>query len=375
MPHLLVANPSADVYGSDLQMVHSVAALAERTWTVSVVTPGDGPLVPLLERAGANVLHAPYPVLRRAYASPAGLLRLAGAASVATLRLARLIRTVGADVVYVNTVTLPWWLAAARLARVPVLCHVHEAESADSTRILKLLTNPLRIASLVVTNGQPAADLALRVVPSLSEKIRVVVNGIAEPPAPLAEAPNAPPTRLVCIGRLSPRKSTATAIAALAELVRRGRDVRLEICGTNFAGYEWYTEDLHAAVRANHLDGKVTFSGYVPRVWDALERNHIALAPSLGESLGNAVIEAQLARRAVVATDVQGHRETVVDGRTGLLVAPEQPAAMADAVARLIDDPALAASLATTGQAEARRRFGLSRYGDEISAVIESLRQ
>jgi len=77
---VLIANPTADVYGSDLQMKESVAGLRERGWRVVVAVPGRGPLVRELLDLGAEVQLLPYPVLRRASASPAGLARLAVAA-------------------------------------------------------------------------------------------------------------------------------------------------------------------------------------------------------------------------------------------------------------------------------------------------------
>ena len=62
----------------------------------------------------------------------------------------------------------------------------------------------------------------------------------------------------------------------------------------------------------------VEFAGYVSPVTPVLERAQIVLAPSQRESLGNVVIEAQLAGRPVIATATTGHLETVQDGRTGV---------------------------------------------------------
>ena len=152
----------------------------------------------------------------------------------------------------------------------------------------------------------------------------------------------------------------------MARLRAGGRDVVLEVCGTAFEGYEWYVAELEERASQPDLAGAVTFSGYVVDLWSALERSHIAVAPSLGESLGNAVIQAQLAGRPVVASDVQGHTESVVDGETGLLVPAGDPDALAAAVAGLIDDPGRAAQLAETGPRSRARavRAGALRRGD-----------
>src|SRR4051812_15798214 len=81
-PTIMVAHPAADVYGSDLQLLETVTGLIELGWRVIVVIPELGPLISLLQQRGAEVLLAPFPVLRRASASLLGVLRLAGSAAV-----------------------------------------------------------------------------------------------------------------------------------------------------------------------------------------------------------------------------------------------------------------------------------------------------
>src|SRR4051794_27243419 len=107
---VLVANPSPDVYGADLQLLESVSALVDAGWRVVVAMPSNGPLVELLVERGAECLHFSFPVLRRRLASVAGVLGL----SVCIIRslpgMLRLIKRLRPSVIYVNTVTLPWWL-------------------------------------------------------------------------------------------------------------------------------------------------------------------------------------------------------------------------------------------------------------------------
>jgi hypothetical protein len=68
-----------------------------------------------------------------------------------------------------------------------------------------------------------------------------------------------------------------------------------------------------------------------------------------------------------VASDVQGLAEIVDDGRTGLLVPPGDPAALAAAIARVLDDPELAGRLAAAGRADAVERFTAGRYRRELA--------
>ena len=145
---VLVVTPSLEAYGSDLQMLQSVAGLLDAGWRVVVAASAPGRLSDRLIQLGATIEEIDFPVLRRASASGAGIAALAITALRSMPRLVRLIRRIRPDVLYVNTVTLPWWLAAGRLARVPTVCHVHEAEARDSRAVRRALTMPLLLATV-----------------------------------------------------------------------------------------------------------------------------------------------------------------------------------------------------------------------------------
>ncbi|NYJ75535.1 glycosyltransferase family 4 protein [Allobranchiibius huperziae] len=372
-PTLLIANPSADVYGSDLQMLQTVSAMRGRGWRVVVAIPGNGPLVPLLTARGAEVEFLSFPVVRRSNMSAAGILALGVDAARSLPGMRRLLKSVAPDAVYVNTVTIPWWITAARSGRIGVVCHVHEAEAEDRRAIRVALNTPLLAANSLIAISPSVVDATVRDVPALKRRTHLIYNGVPQPSAEPTAAPEPRPFRLVVIGRLSPRKAPHIALEAVAQLRRAGRDVRLEVCGTPFAGYEWYEEELRARAEDDDLAGSVTFSGYVSPVWPALARSHAVLAPSLREPFGNAVVEAQFACRPVIAAAAMGHLETVQHEATGLLVPPGQADAMAASAARLMDDPGLATSLAQRARVRALDRFTVDRYGTEVADLIGGL--
>lgn len=373
---VLIANPSGDVYGSDLQMLESITAFVERGYRVIVALPMDGKLVPRMRARGAEVRFIPFPVLRRANASLGGVASLAmdGMRSVGFLR--KVIEDIAPIAVYVNTVTLPWWILAARLTRTPVVCHVHEAETADSRLVRFALNSPLILSNALILISRAAIEATTSAFPGLTRKVRLVFNGVPGPEAsPTAAHIGDEPHRLAIVARLSPRKGPDIALEAVAILRRAGRDVRLEIAGTPFEGYEWFEQQLRDRAEQPDLRGAVTFAGYVSPIWSALERAHIVVAPSLREPFGNAVVEAQLALRPVVASAALGHLESIENDRTGLLVPAGDPEALAAAVAGLLDDPARSERIAEDARESAQLRFSPERYRGEIVSVIESVRR
>ncbi|MCU1658103.1 MAG: glycosyl transferase family protein [Pseudonocardiales bacterium] len=366
MSTILVAHPSPDVYGSDRQLLESIDALRSAGKDVIVCLPRDGPLVELLD--GVDVRMRRFPVLRKALLRPRALLELIGSAPLDLVRLVRLIRAVRPDVVYVNTVTIPLWVLAARLARRPVLVHVHEAEEGAGRAIRMAMTAPLLLAAVVVANSNASRRALVDVIALLRRRIMVVPNGIKDAgPSPLEAARS---ERVALVARLSPRKGIDVALEAVARLRRQGRGVELEICGTVFPGYEWYEAELRSRADQADLAGAVRFSGYVNPTAPVLAAARVVVVPSRVEPFGNTAVEGLLAGRPVVASNVQGLAEIVEDGRTGLLVAPDDPDALADAIGRLLDDPALAGQLAAAGRADALERFSIDRYRSEIVRAV-----
>lgn len=151
------------------------------------------------------------------------------------------------------------------------------------------------------------------------------------------------------VGRVEPRKGAMYLLRAYAKVKERHPDIRLIIAGR---GPE--IGDLRRFVHQRRL-ADVFFAG---RISDADKASFyktadIFVAPSTGqESFGIVLLEAMAAGCAVIASDIHGYKRVIQRNGTGLLVEPKDPDALAEALERLIVDPAQRASL---GQAGAQR--------------------
>ncbi|MCE5289172.1 MAG: glycosyltransferase family 4 protein [Nocardiaceae bacterium] len=359
---VLIAHPSADVYGADLQLLESVSSFVDVGVRVSVVVPAGGPLVAQLVERGAAVSELPFPVVRRSNKSLAGLVKMLVGALYRLPCLIAIIRRERPTAVYVNTVTIPWWLVAARIARVRVVCHVHEAVPNEGLAGRLALYGPLVLASHVIVNSEATARAARATVARLHSKTTVVPNGVPYRPSEPTAPPARQQTQLGVIGRLSPNKGTIDAIEATALLRKWGYDVRLHIFGSVFEGYEWYERKLRNRASHGDLREAVVFHGYMRPVWPALDGLDIVVAPSHLEASGNTVVEAQYSRRPVVASLAEGHQESIVSGESGMLVPIGEPAGLASAIKKLIEETGLAAELAQGGWERATARNSVDAY-------------
>jgi glycosyltransferase involved in cell wall biosynthesis len=187
----------------------------------------------------------------------------------------------------------------------------------------------------------------------LALPVTVVPNAIAmDQLAALADlgAPPGPgPPQVIVPGRLVPEKGHRTLVAALIELRALGHRPEVLIVGDGPLQAE-----IAVAVRGAGLTGQVTLRPAVP--WHELvllvRAATLLVLPSVREGFPLAPAEAMALGTPVVATAVGGLPELIDDGVSGLLVPPEDPVALARAVARLLNDASLRAGLASA----ARRR-------------------
>ena len=126
-------------------------------------------------------------------------------------------------------------------------------------------------------------------------------------------------------------------------------------------------------VRSLGLDEHFRFLGFRPDAPALIPLFDVVAVPSHVEPLGNATLEAMAAGRPVVGARVGGIPEMVVDGETGLLVAPRAPADLAEALRRLISDPALRARLGAAGAHRARSAFSLEAHVTRLEEVYSTL--
>lgn len=162
---------------------------------------------------------------------------------------------------------------------------------------------------------------------------------------------------LVCVGMLRPDKGQDHLLVALRRLAGRGVSPHCLMVGSatgECAGYE-------ASLRRTAADAglPVVFTGYREDVSELMQAGDAVVIPSLTEAQPRVAVQAFAVGRPVVASRVGGVPEIVRDGETGRLVPPADPAALADALERVIADPASAAAMARAARtlAETAMRF------------------
>jgi glycosyltransferase involved in cell wall biosynthesis len=273
-------------------------------------------------------------------------------------RLVRTLREERPDIVY----GFLFWgygisLPIAALA-VPRACRIQARRSTPDVDVPKktifrgLRWIADRCAHGVIVNSLAVGSAVARNEPVLSGRLWVVPNGVRST-AEGAHQPSRAGVRvtIVCVANLIAYKGHATLLGAMR---------RLRPCGWSLllVGEGPERERIERGIASASLQERVFMLGRRSDVQDILEAADVAVLPSYSEGMPNAVLEAMAYGIPVVASDVGGVRSLLGSG-AGIMVAPGDDEALADALQRLIDDPSLRRALGEKGRELARGALGV----------------
>jgi glycosyltransferase involved in cell wall biosynthesis len=235
------------------------------------------------------------------------------------------------------------------------------------------------MADHVIANAEAIRQQLMARDGIASDRITVIRNGIdlsrfdqrlKEPPAsPIPETGDAPIALLVA-NMNHPVKRQEDFLVALAHARAQGSSIQgfLVGDGPRRPGLETLAAKLRLGTAAHFLGHRTD----VPAI---AARCTVGVLCSTAEGLSNAIIEGMAARLPMVVTDAGGNPELVADGERGLVVAPESPYALSDALTRIVDQPAVARRMGKAGRAFVEKELSLMRLAQAHEQLYQRLTQ
>jgi len=319
--------------------------------------------VPILD---AEVRNAPHSLIR-----PHTFLQMA--------RMARILRHREVQVVHSYLFHANWFgTLTARLARVPVVIasrrNVDVYTRAEDRWACRAVN---RLAHRVTAVAWAVRDHVHQNEGCPLEKIIVIPNGVE---VNRFEWVASDQTKKEALGSVNGE----VAIGTIARLVwYKGLEDLLQAATVIIGRYPLarffvvgdgpLRQPLEEKTKALGLNGTVRFLGAVPNASSLLPHFDIVVLPSLWEGMSNSLLEAMAAGKPVVATDVGGSSEVVIDGKPGFLVPPKAPEALAGAVLHLLTDPELARDLGKAGRIRVEAEFTPEIMVARLEELYDSL--
>ncbi len=351
--------------GSHISAALLMAELPRFGFSPVAIVHQDGPLMAWLEARKLTWLRADMPFLPAGASGAAAVLKVAFMAP----KLALFLRINRFDLVHANDGRMiVTWMAAARLAGCKAVAHRRTRWSAS------------RVAGIGFSFAQAVIAISQYVESTLPKwlhgRTSVIANPFMRSPLSRTEA-----SRRVAglvggggpvvafIGTLQAQKRPNVFLRAAALMHTLRPELRFLLIGRD--GDQG--DAAHSLCRQLELDAVVTFAGFRDDAAECLAGCDLLLAPAVEEGHGRVLVEAMSAGVPVIASSSGGHLDIVAPGRTGVLVPPDDPQALAEAGLALLADPDGARDISGAAGAWVAAKFSETAHAEAVAAVYRRL--
>ena len=291
------------------------------------------------------------------------------------------IRETRPDVIHAHNTPAARWaaLASVGVAPRPILVRTEHTFN-PRKRVEHVISHAILGAryAAVVGVAEQVTERHRRCDPLWRTRYVTIPNGIeteggrdsADPDRALRGSLGLDPARglILNLGNLRPPKGQEFLLRAFARVAAELAEVDLAILGEGpLRGA------LEAQIAALGLGGRVHLLGHRENAAELLAAGDLVVQSSIREGMPVSLLEAARACRAIVATDVGGTREFVVDGETGLLVAARDPEALASALRGVVADPILRGRIAAAGRERLLARHDIRKIAETTGALYDRL--
>ena len=334
-------------------MTELIQRLDRRRFDVHVACfQREGAWLPAVEKCAPVTA---FPI--QGFARPGTLARVAAFARWCRARRIAILQTCD---LYANTFALPAAMVAGVRLRIGSRRELNPDKSPGQ---IALQRQAYRCAHGIVANSRAAArQLEAEGLPAAL--VHVIANGVSADRFNARPFAGRPVRMMLTVANLRPEKAHEVLLRAAAQLRSRYPHLQFLIAGEGPRAAE-----LKALSVQLGLQAQVTFLGHCEDVPALLARADAFVLPSRSEAFPNGAIEAMAAGLPVVACAIGGLLDLIDDGRTGLLVRPDDPAALAAAIESLVLSPARAEVIGAAAREEVTRRYSF----DQMVRAFEDL--
>lgn len=333
MKTILYLHAGAEMYGADKILLELVTGLDKTKFRPVVILPTNGVLRKKLDEAKIQVHVIPYPILRRKYFNPKGIINYVSSYRNQSDAIIKYLKdnNIKVDIIHVNTLAVLEGIRLKKKLKAPLYWHIHE-----------IITHPQAVNKFLCWCVNRYADKAIVVSGPVKQhlisngvkakKIVVIHNGIdsnvfstAVNSDYLYDEWKIPKNaiKVGMIGRVNNWKGQNDFLDALAPLLNEFDDLYLFVVGSAFEGQEWRIEELKQKIASLPHSDRIIFSEFRKDNYAVEHFFDILILPSTSpDPLPTVVLESMGCGRAVIGYAHGGVTEMVKDGYNGRLVEP-----------------------------------------------------
>ena len=380
MQKILYLHAGSEMYGADKVLLELIKGLNKDEFEAHVILPNDGILVGALEKVGAKVKVIDYPILRRKYFNPKGILEYFGSYNRYSKQIAKYAKENGITLIHNNTAAVLEGIYLKRKLKLPLIWHVHEiiVKPKAISDFINMLMG--RYADKIVTVSQAVAN-HIKQSPFIKDsQVKVIYNGVDNTvyypmdASSIREKFDIAQDALVIgmIGRVNAIKGQNDFIEAVEPLLEKNEQAVAFLAGGVFPGEEWRLEELDKRIASSSVVSQIHRIDYYDKTSELYNMFDIFVLPSIKpDSLPTVVLEAMACSKPVVGYNNGGIAEMVVDEKSGHLVKPNSPQELSNAISLLLDSSEKREQFGREGYQRQKELFSLDSYIKNFSELYK----
>ncbi len=381
MKRILYLHTGAELYGADIVLLTLLEGLDKTRYEPIVVLPLEGPLVAKLKAINIEVHIIDYPILRRRYFTPKGLidylLKYCGSCNA----IIELVKNRHIDMIHVNTIAVLEGIYISRKIKVPLIWHVHEI--LENPKVVYKATSFLMgmFATKIVTVSNAVKNHLLKSRYIKEEKIEVIYNGVNTDKfnssintKTLRQELSIPEDAFIVgmIGRVNAIKGQDEFIKIVSTLIGKYKNIYGIIVGDAFPGQEWRVTELKQLIKDSNCSDNFRYLGY--RTDSNVLHNlfDVYVLPSVSaDSLPTVVLEAMACEKVVVGYKNGGICEMVSDRESGYLEEIGANEKLSDDIEEIYLNDELYKSMAKCSAERLNNMFSLHMFHKKIDDLYQ----
>lgn len=382
MKKILYLHAGAELYGADIVLLELLKNLDKDKFEPYVVLPCNGPLVDKFRENGICVKVIDYPILRRKYFNPIGILNYIKDYFKYSKKINNIVKETGIDIIHTNTAAVLEGIYIKIKSKKPLVWHIHE-----------IIVNPKfmhKILSfLIAKNADEVITVSKAVKKHIEDtgyfkkEVKVIYNGInndifntKNKTDYIREEFNIPETAEIVgmIGRINAWKGQKDFLQAMEVVLDKNSNVYAMLVGGVFDGEEWRIDEIKDIIHKMKHKDRVIFSDYRMDTKNIYCLYDILVLPSINpDPLPTVVLEAMGSGKPIVGYRHGGICEMVKENYNGLLVAPRDTNDLAKNIDYLLKNYEIRKMMSINSRKRQEEMFSIKSYIESFSKLYNEL--
>jgi glycosyltransferase involved in cell wall biosynthesis len=384
MKNVLIINQSSELYGSDKALLELLENFPKNCKPI-VVLEGDGILNDVLKKKGILILKSRVIKIKKSDFNILGLLKLIKNVVFGLYDIKKQTKNIKIDLIHSNTTAVFLGAFYSFIFRKKHLWHVHEI--VENPKILaKLYPNIVNFFSdIIIFNSNASFQNYYNICPKIKKKSKIIHNGQSRSEPKNDENQildikknlfKAKENDLIIglIGRIYKRKGQMVLLDSFNNLLSKQSNIHLVFVGCTPAGHEKFVKKFKDKISEYNLNDKVTIVDFQEDIWKIYDSIDISVIPSIEpETFGLVATESMLSNLPVIASNLGGLSEVVVNNETGFLIESNNSNQLEEKMELLINEPELRKIFGENGKKRVEENFSTNKFISEFEKVYKDL--